>query len=121
MYGINIKPFLGLVHTDDAIALKQIAAALKVEDDLEEIPNVCCKAYSLSLRQTRTHMRARARTHIHTHVCTHTYTHSYRWLSIVGIQISQMSFATALNYLIDQMRSGEYPDGSLFMVITSPA
>ncbi|XP_065920695.1 origin recognition complex subunit 4-like [Dysidea avara] len=47
----------GLVHTDDGIALKQIAAALTVENDFEETPN--------------------------------------------------MSFATALNYLLDQMRSGD--------------
>lgn len=76
MYGINIKPFLGLVHTDDAIALKQIAAALKVEDDLEEIPNVCCKAYSLSLRQTRTHMRAHAHALIYTRMYALTHTHT---------------------------------------------
>ena len=57
----------GLVHTDDGIALKQIAAALTVENDFEETPNVCACVCVCMLYNTHTsHINAHLQTHMKT-------------------------------------------------------
>ena len=69
---------LGMVHTDDRLALLEVARQLDIEEELGECASVCLMKNPIIIIHVRPN------------------------------SLSQLSFAAALNYLLEALRSGRY-------------